>query len=121
MLPTISQSAVFSIISFMSNAASATPIAEAMVVFCQRSSTDPSGMITARNAWGQQDDSKVLSGRRSRGSAPPSALDPSAPFVLTLDRTVADERRPCRHLSPGVRLRRKLLCQRWRSGLGVSQ
>ena len=44
---------MFSIISFISNAASATPIADAMVVFFTSAiSTEPSGMMTARNACG---------------------------------------------------------------------
>ena len=55
MAPTTSSAAVFSIISFISSAASATPIAEAIVVFFVNAiSTDPSGMIAARKAWGSR-------------------------------------------------------------------
>ena len=53
MPPTSSSAEVFSTISFINRAASATPIADAMVVFLVRAiSTEPSGMITARNACG---------------------------------------------------------------------
>ena len=46
---------MFSVISFISRAASATPIAEAMVVFFVSAiNTDPSGMITARKACGSR-------------------------------------------------------------------
>ena len=46
---------MFSIISFISSAASATPIAEAMVVFLVSAiSTEPNGMITDRNACGSR-------------------------------------------------------------------
>ena len=52
-VPTTSSAAVSSIISFIFSAASATPIAEAIVVFFVNAiSTDPSGMITARKACG---------------------------------------------------------------------
>ena len=53
MPPTTSSAAVFSIISFISSAASATPIAEAIVVFLVSAiNTEPSGISTARNACG---------------------------------------------------------------------
>ena len=46
---------MFSIISFISSAASATPMAEAIVVFFTRAiSTEPSGLITARKACGSR-------------------------------------------------------------------
>ena len=51
--PTNNTAAVFSIISFINSAASATPIADAMVVFFVNAiSTEPSGMMTARKACG---------------------------------------------------------------------
>ena len=53
--PTVNSAAVFSIISFISSAASATPIAEAIVVFFVNAiSTEPNGMITARKACGSR-------------------------------------------------------------------
>jgi hypothetical protein len=55
MAPTVISAAVFSIIDFINRAASATPIAEAIVVFLVNAiSTDPSGMITARKACGSK-------------------------------------------------------------------
>ena len=46
---------MFSIISFISSAASATPIADAIVVFLVSAiRTDPNGAITARKACGSR-------------------------------------------------------------------
>ena len=55
MVPTVTSAAVFSVISFISSAASATPIAEAIVVFLVNAiSTEPSGMSTDRKACGNR-------------------------------------------------------------------
>ena len=56
MLPTISKAAVFSIISFISaTRLQRHRLPKAMVVFFVKAiSTDPSRMITARNAWGSR-------------------------------------------------------------------
>ncbi len=87
MVPTASSAAVFSIISFINSAASATPMAEAIVVFFVNAiSTDPSGMSTARNAWG----SNTI--RRFCPNVKPSDRAASAcpsGTVLTPERTVS--------------------------------
>ena len=58
---------MFSIISFISSAASATPIADAIVVFFVSAiSTEPSGMIDRAKRLRQQDDSQVLAERQAQ-------------------------------------------------------
>ena len=85
--PTVISAAVFSIISFISNAASATPIADAIVVFLVSAiSTEPSGAMTARKACG----SRTI--RRFWPNVSPSDRAASAwpsGIVLTPERTVS--------------------------------
>ena len=53
--PTVNTAAENSNITFISNAASATPIADAIVVFfVYEISTEPTGMMTARKACGSR-------------------------------------------------------------------
>ena len=90
--PMVASAAVFSIISFISNAASATPIAEAIVVFLVSAiSTEPSGMMTARNACGSSDQSQILPERQTQR---PAGLGlPERHGVHPGPHRLADERR----------------------------
>ena len=85
--PTAISAAVFSIISFINSAASATPIADAIVVFLVNAiNTEPSGRMTARKACG----SRII--RRFCPNVRPSDRAASAwpsGTVFTPDRTVS--------------------------------
>ena len=65
--PTAINAAVFSIISFISSAASATPIADAIVVFLVSAiSTEPSGSDDGAKSLRQQDHSQILAERQAK-------------------------------------------------------
>ncbi len=104
-VPTVTSAAVFSIISFISNAASATPIADAIVVFFVNAiSTEPSGMMTARKACGSRTIRRFCAERQAQrpgrlGLAERHGVHPGA-HRLTYERRGVD--RETEHRQPEV-------------------